>query len=117
MWIPADGCYNRRHLVCDGHVRHGSHDFGVDNILVPKHLPWPNPADSYSQNVCFLVTSARSTVGNTVRTSQWALETFVALAARARALCSPTLLRDRAPGAQTRVAEAEAILSAARATR
>ena len=55
-----------------------------------------------------------ATVANALGIARGAMDTFVALASQAHSTSSPTLLRDR-PLVQTRVAEAEAILSAARA--
>src|SRR5439155_8152980 len=61
-----------------------------------------------------LVTLWTSTVANALGIARGAMESFIELATCTSSTGSPTPLRDR-PFVQTRVAEAEAILSAARA--
>jgi alkylation response protein AidB-like acyl-CoA dehydrogenase len=96
----------------------GSHDFVVDDVCVPAlhtfSLAEPPPATTplYSPRV-LLVAAWTLTVANALGMARGAMDTFIELASQARSTSSPTLLRDR-PLVQTQVAEAEAIISAAR---
>jgi alkylation response protein AidB-like acyl-CoA dehydrogenase len=97
----------------------GSHDFIVDNVFVPAphsfSLVEPPQASGllYHPRLLFVVLWT-ATVANALGIARGAMDAFIALATQARSSSSPTLLRDRTL-VQTRVAEAEAILSAARA--
>lgn len=97
----------------------GSHDFVVQDVFVPASHSFsfaePPQAEGplYHPRLLFVVTWT-ATVANALGIARGAMDTFVALATQAHSTSSPTLLRDR-PLVQTRVAEAEAILSAARA--
>jgi alkylation response protein AidB-like acyl-CoA dehydrogenase len=97
----------------------GSHDFIVHDVFVPaQHTfslaePSQTPTPLYSSR--FLLVGAWTlTVANALGIARGAMDTFVELAAQARSTSSPTVLRDR-PLVQTQVAEAEAIIGAARA--
>jgi len=97
----------------------GSHDFIVDNVFVPaSHSlsllePPQAPGPLYHPRLLFVVLWS-GTVANALGIARGAMDAFIELASQARSTSSPTLLRDRAL-VQTQVAEAEAILSAARA--
>ncbi len=97
----------------------GSHDFMVDDVFVPApHSfslaePPQAPGPLYHPRLLFVVTWT-ATVANALGIARGAMDAFIALATQARSTSAPTLLRDRAL-VQTQVAEAEAILSAARA--
>jgi alkylation response protein AidB-like acyl-CoA dehydrogenase len=97
----------------------GSHDFVVHDVFVPAHHtfslaePSQTPTPLYAQR--FLLVGAWTlTVANALGMARGAMDTFVELASQAHSTSSPTLLRDR-PLVQTQVAEAEAIIGAARA--
>src|SRR5713101_1438415 len=97
----------------------GSHDFIVDDVFVPaSHSlsllePPQAPGPLYRPRLLFVVLWT-GTVANALGIARGAMDAFIELATQARSTSSPTLLRDRAL-VQTQVAEAEAILSAARA--
>jgi alkylation response protein AidB-like acyl-CoA dehydrogenase len=119
MWIPADAATIEDTWSVVGMCGTGSHDFRVDDVFVPATHTFSlaEPAQETGplyQPRFFLVVVLTSTVGNALGIARGALEAFVELATCTRSESSPTLLRDRPP-IQTRVAKAEAILSAARA--
>ncbi|HEY5866386.1 MAG TPA: acyl-CoA dehydrogenase family protein [Candidatus Tectomicrobia bacterium] len=97
----------------------GSHDFIVDDVFVPAaHSfsllePPQAPGPLYHPRLIFVVLWT-GTVANALGMARGAMDAFIELATEARSTSSSTLLRDRAL-VQTQVAEAEAILSAARA--
>ena len=97
----------------------GSHDFIVDDAFVPAaHSfsliePPQAPGPLYHPRLLFVVLWT-GTVANALGIARGAMDAFIELATQAGSTSSPTLLRDRAL-VQTQVAEAEAILSAARA--
>lgn len=97
----------------------GSHDFTVKDVSVPESYSFSNaerPSQDgplYDQRL-FLTWVWTATVANAMGIARGALDAFVDLASRKASTTSMTLLRDR-PLVQTRVAEAEANLSAARA--
>ena len=97
----------------------GSHDFIVDDVLVPAaHSfsltePPQAPGPLYHPRLLFVVLWT-GTVANSLGIARGAMDAFIELASQAHSTMSPTLLRERAL-VQTQVAEAEAILSAARA--
>jgi alkylation response protein AidB-like acyl-CoA dehydrogenase len=97
----------------------GSQDFIVDEVFVPaSHSfsltdPPQAPGPLYHPRLLFVVLWT-GTVANALGMARGAMDAFIALASQARSTSAPTLLRDRTL-VQTQVAEAEAILSAARA--
>src|SRR5262245_2466536 len=97
----------------------GSHDFIVDDVFVPAaHSfslvePPQAPGPLYQPRLLFVVLWT-GTVANALDIARGAMDAFIELATRAHSTSSPTLLRNRAL-VQTQIAEAEAILSAARA--
>ena len=100
----------------------GSHDFTVADVFVPEsHSASPTARRRprrwplYDPRL-FLTWVWTATVANAMGIARGALDAFVELAATKATTTSTTLLRDR-PLVQARAAEAEAILSGARAYR
>ena len=97
----------------------GSHDFLVEDVFVPashsysKAGPALQPGPLYDPRLS-LTWLWTATVANAMGIARGAIDAFVELAASKATTMSATLLRDR-PLVQARVAEAEAILSGARA--
>ena len=119
MWIPADAAIIEDTWSVVGMCGTGSHDFRVDDVFVPATHTFSEADPPQETGLLYhprlvRVTVWMSTAGNALGIARGALEAFVALAACTSSSISPTLLRDR-PLVQTCVAEAEAILSAARA--
>jgi alkylation response protein AidB-like acyl-CoA dehydrogenase len=119
MLIPADMATIVDTWSVVGMCGTGSQDFIVDEVFVPaSHSfslsePPQAPGPLYHPRLLFVVLWT-GTVANALGMARGAMDAFIALATQARSTSSPTLLRDRAL-VQTQVAEAEAILSAARA--
>ncbi len=119
MWLPAE-----RITIIDtwdvvGLRGTGSHDFVVNDEFVPATYtssladPPQERGPLYIPRL-FLTWVWTATVANALGIARGAMDAFVAMASVKASTSSPTLLRDR-PLVQTRAAEAEAILSAARA--
>ena len=119
MLIPADAATIVDTWSVVGMCGTGSHDFIVDDVFVPApHSfsltePPQAPGPLYHPRLLFVVLWT-GTVANALGIARGAMDAFIELAIQARSTSSPTLLRDRAL-VQVQVAEAEAILSAARA--
>jgi alkylation response protein AidB-like acyl-CoA dehydrogenase len=119
MLIPADAATIEDTWSVVGMCGTGSHDFIVDEVFVPTphsfSLTEPPQARGplYHPRLLF-VGLWTATVANSLGLARGAIDAFIALATQARSTSSLTLLRDRVL-VQTQVAEAEAILSAARA--
>ena len=97
----------------------GSHDFTVADLFVPESHSFsrsdpPSQAGPLYDPRLSLAWMWTATVANAMGIARGALDAFVDLAAQKATTMSTTVLRDR-PLVQTRVAEAEAILSGARA--
>jgi indole-3-acetate monooxygenase len=118
MLIPVDKATIVDTWSVVGMCGTGSHDFIVDDVFVPAlHSfslaePPQAPGPLYHPRLLFVVLWA-GTVANALGIARGAMDAFIVLATQAGSTSSPTLLRDRAL-VQTQVAEAEAILSAAR---
>ncbi len=97
----------------------GSHDFVVDDVFVPEEHTFsplddaPESGTLYHPRILMVGTSA-ATSGTALGLARGAIDAFCDMAADTSSTMSTTPLRDRAL-VQTRVAEAEAIVSAARA--
>jgi alkylation response protein AidB-like acyl-CoA dehydrogenase len=97
----------------------GSHDFMVDNAFVPADHSFsltelPEDAGPLYHPRLLMVVAWTDTVGNALGIARGAIDAFIELATSRGSSSAPTLLRNR-PLVQARLAEAEAILSAARA--
>jgi alkylation response protein AidB-like acyl-CoA dehydrogenase len=97
----------------------GSHDFEVDDVFVPVERTYflfgPSQEAGPLYHPRFVMVHALTPLaGNALGMARGAMDAFVQLATGAGTTMSDTLLRDR-PLVQTKVAEAEAIISAARA--
>jgi alkylation response protein AidB-like acyl-CoA dehydrogenase len=97
----------------------GSHDFVVDDVFVPASHTLsladpPHESGALYHPRLMLINAWVPTVGNALGIARGAIDAFVELATHRGSTSSTTLLRDR-PLVQTNVAEAEAILGAARA--
>ena len=97
----------------------GSHDFTVADVFVPASHSFSNGEPPMQEGPLydprlFLIWVWTATVADAMGSARGALDAFIDLAARKASTTSTTLLRDRTL-VQTRVAEAEAILSGARA--
>ena len=117
-WIPASVARIDDTWSVVGLRGTGSHDFIVDDVFVDKrHMssfadPPLERGRLYNPRT-FFVTLWVVTAANALGIARGAIDTFIDLAGRS-STSSPLPLRDR-PAVQSRVAEAEAILSAARA--
>jgi alkylation response protein AidB-like acyl-CoA dehydrogenase len=119
FWVPAASAtiLDTWHVL--GLRGTGSHDFAVAGVFVPetRSVATTDPPKErgllYSPRL-HLSWLWTATVGNAMGIARGALDAFTQLASRKSTTMSTALLRDR-PLVQARVAEAEAILSAARA--
>ena len=117
-WIPASVARIDDTWSVVGLRGTGSHDFIVDDVFVDeRHMssfadPPLERGRLYNPRT-FFVTLWVVTAANALGIARGAIDTFIDLAGRS-STSSPLPLRDR-PAVQSRVAEAEAILSAARA--
>ena len=119
MWVPtAQGRIADTWSVV-GMRGTGSHDFVVEDVFVPDaHCVWLagppcQPGPLYHPRLISSVVWT-ATAANALGIARGAIDAFLAMAAEAGTTMSTALLRDR-PLVQTRVAEAEAIVQAARA--
>lgn len=100
----------------------GSHDFVVDGVFVPTAHDVSRSKPPQASGTLFTVYNTRvgqgaawsNTAANALGIARGAIDVFVDLATRTSSTMSTTLLRDRAM-VQMRLAEAEAIVGAARA--
>jgi indole-3-acetate monooxygenase len=117
-WIPASVARIDDTWSVVGLRGTGSHDFIVDDVFVDKRHtssfadPPLERGRLYNPRT-FFVTLWVVTAANALGIARGAIDTFIDLAGKS-STSSPLPLRDR-PAVQSRVAEAEAILSAARA--
>ena len=117
-WIPASVARIDDTWSVVGLRGTGSHDFIVDDVFVDeRHMSSfadpPLERGRLYNPLTFFVTLWVVTAANALGIARGAIDTFIDLAGRS-STSSPLPLRDR-PAVQSRVAEAEAILSAARA--
>lgn len=119
LLVPADAISIEDTWSVVGMCGTGSHDFIVNDVFVPAphtfSLVDPPQESGPLYHPRLLLTAVwTATAGNALGIARGAMEAFIELATHRSSTTSTTLLRDR-PFVQTRVAEAEAILSAAHA--
>lgn len=119
LMVPADAATIVDTWSVVGMCGTGSHDFVVDDVFVPTahtlslSTP-PKEVGTLYHPRLFLTSVWTSTVANALGIARGAIDAFVELASHRHSTTSTTLLRER-PYVQSRVAEAEAIVCAARA--
>lgn len=119
MWVPAHEATIVDTWSTMGMRGTGSQDYIVDDVFVPADHTCSvtdKPLETgylYHPRITFAA-SWTGTAANALGNARGAIDAFKALAASEGTTQSSTLLRDR-PYVQARLAEAEAILSAARA--
>ncbi len=97
----------------------GSHDFVIDDVFVPEERSF-SPLDDVPESGTLyhprlmMVGASAATSGTALGLARGAIDTFCDMASDTASTMSTTPLRDRAL-VQTRIAEAEAIVNAARA--
>lgn len=119
MYVPAEMATIEDTWSVVGMCGTGSHDFVIDDVFVPEahtfslYEPPKVVAPLYHPRLV-LVAAWTNTAANALGIARGAMDSFVELSSHAGSTNSATLLRDR-PLVQSRIAEAEAILGAARA--
>ena len=119
MYIPASNAVIKDTWSVVGMCGTGSHDFVIDDVFVPEaHAFSLSEQPKIDAPLCHprlvMAVAWTNTAANALGIARGAMDAFVELASRAGSTNSATLLRDR-PLVQSRLAEAEAILGAARA--
>jgi alkylation response protein AidB-like acyl-CoA dehydrogenase len=119
MYIPAEHATIKDTWNVVGMCGTGSHDFVIDDVFVPEaHAFSLYEAPKVDAPLCHprlvLAAAWTNTAANALGIARGAMDTFVELASHTGSTNSVTPLRDR-PLVQSRIAEAEAILGAARA--
>jgi indole-3-acetate monooxygenase len=119
LWVPAGqaAIIDTWHVV--GLRGTGSHDFAIQDVFVPETHSAEIGGQPREKGILYdarlhLSWIWTGTVANALGIARGALDAFAELAAGKSSTMSTALLRDR-PMVQARVAEAEAILGAARA--
>jgi indole-3-acetate monooxygenase len=119
FWVPAERAVIKDTWHVMGLRGTGSHDFIVEDVFVNEdysscHADPPQQDGLLYNPRLFLTWVWTATVANALGIARGAMNEFIELASHKGTTNSTTLLRDR-PLVQTRVAEAEALLGAARA--
>jgi alkylation response protein AidB-like acyl-CoA dehydrogenase len=119
LWVPAAAAAIEDTWSVVGMCGTGSQDFLLDEVFVPTAHTFslgapPQESGPLYDPRLLLVTLWTATVANALGIARGAMESFIDLARGTSSTASSTPLRER-PFVQTRVAEAEAICSAARA--
>ena len=117
--VPKDAVTVRDTWSVVGMCGTGSHDFVVDDVFIPAEHSFSLADPSQVAGTLYhprliMVNSWNATAANALGIARGAIDAFCDMASQTSSTMSETLLRDR-PLVQTRVAEAEAIVSAARA--
>ena len=119
LWVPATQGRIADTWSVVGMRGTGSHDFVVEDVFVPDAhsfsltAPPCEPGPLYHPRQ-FNSVLWSATAANALGIARAAIDAFAAMATKASSTTSTALLRDR-PMVQTRIAEAEAIVQAARA--
>jgi indole-3-acetate monooxygenase len=119
MWVPRDRVTIVDTWTTVGMRGTGSQDFLVDDVFVPEShtldltRPPLEQGPNYNPRMTFAA-SWTGTAANALGIARGAIDTFMALAEKEGTTTSSVPLRER-PHVQTKLAEAEAIVSAARA--
>jgi alkylation response protein AidB-like acyl-CoA dehydrogenase len=119
MLVPSDQATIQDTWSVVGMRGTGSQDFVIDDVFVPHARtcflggPAVEAGPLYNPRLVFVILFT-AVAANSLGIARGAIEAFIELAAHATSTRSTDLLRDR-PLVQTRLAEAEAILNAARA--
>jgi alkylation response protein AidB-like acyl-CoA dehydrogenase len=119
MWVPVSAATIKDTWSVMGMRGTGSHDFVVDDLIVPdEHTcfagdPPIDQGDLYRPRGVFMVLTT-VVAANALGIARGAIEDFVEMANREASSYSTALLRDR-PLVQAHLAQAEAIVNAARA--
>jgi alkylation response protein AidB-like acyl-CoA dehydrogenase len=118
MWIPSGKATIQDTWSVVGLRGTGSHNFVVDDVFVPSaHTSFASekPLERGPLYTRVALTAVYATAAaNALGIARGAIDAFVDLASRESSTGSAVVLRDR-PFVQARLAEAEAILNAARA--
>lgn len=119
LWVPAEAGTIHDTWSVVGMRGTGSHDFVVQDVFVPGAHSFalggtPQQAGPQYQPRFVMIALWTATAANALGVARGAIDTFTEMAGHAATTMSASLLRDR-PLVQTRIAEAEAIVNAARA--
>lgn len=119
FWIPRESAEILDTWHTLGLRGTGSHDFTVADVFVPESHSAPMGAPPREKNPLYaprlhMASIWTATVGNALGIARGTLDAFIEIASVKSSTMSTALLRDR-PLVQARTAEAEAIVSAARA--
>jgi indole-3-acetate monooxygenase len=119
LWVPRESVTIVDTWSVMGMRGTGSQDFTVDDVVVPPRrscLPDapPNESSALYNHRAWYVTLWTPTAANALGIARGAIDSLAEIAATEASTMSANLLRDR-PLVQTRIAEAEAIVNAARA--
>ncbi|WP_158258482.1 acyl-CoA dehydrogenase family protein [Rhodopila globiformis] len=118
MWVPAHQAMIKDTWSVVGMRGTGSHDFALEDVFVPEAHTYsvsdpPHETGPLYHPRLYYTSMWTATAANTLGIARGALDIMTDLASRRSSTMSTALLRDR-PLVQARVAEAEAIVSAAR---
>jgi alkylation response protein AidB-like acyl-CoA dehydrogenase len=118
MWVPATAAKLIDTWAVIGLRGTGSHDFTLDDIFVPEEhsislVDAPNNQGSLYRPRFFFALAHLLFAANALGIARSALDTLTNMASRKATTLSTELLRDR-PSVQASVAQADAVVSAAR---
>ena len=119
VWVPRESVTIIDTWQVMGMRGTGSQDFVVEDVFVPERFSWPSDDPPAQQGPlydprCWYVTMWTTSAGNALGIARGAIDSLAEIAATEATTMSTQTLRDR-PMVQARVAEAEAIVGAARA--